>query len=126
MTVEEVIERIRAIKPSGYDDDMLTEWVCQLEAHIHEDIVQRCEDAPERPDFSADDRSRIELVAPFPYDEIYLKWLQAKVDYWNGEYDRYQNDMVMYQYAWNQFSAYWMREHMPLKTEIQGARGRIH
>ena len=41
------------------------------------------------------------LAAPYPYDGIYLLWMEAQVDFSNGEYERYTNTMQRYNAAWN-------------------------
>ena len=41
------------------------------------------------------------LAAPYPYDGIYPLWLEAQVDFANGEYERYTNTMQRYNTAWN-------------------------
>ena len=54
-----------------------------------------------------------ELLAPFPYDEIYLYWLASKVDFQNLEMDKYNNDRVLFNNAWETLSDWWTRTHMP-------------
>lgn len=54
-----------------------------------------------------------ELLAPFPYDEVYLYWLASKVDFQNLEMDKYNNDRIMFNTAWNELSDWYTRTHMP-------------
>ena len=54
-----------------------------------------------------------ELLAPFPYDEIYLYWLASKVDFQNLEPDKYNNDRQMFNSAWVALSDWYTRTHMP-------------
>ena len=56
-----------------------------------------------------------ELLVPFPYDEIYTWWLMSKVDIQNQEIDKYNNDRTLFNNAYDTFSDYWTREHMPLQ-----------
>ena len=62
-----------------------------------------------------------ELLAPFPYDEIYLYWLASKVDFQNLEMDKYNNDRVMFNSAWTELSDWYTRTHMP-KSRVRGIR----
>ncbi len=52
------------------------------------------------------------LLAPFPHDDLYLKWLGAQIDYHNAEFERYNNGMVMFNAGWQAFADAWNREHM--------------
>ncbi len=54
------------------------------------------------------------LLVPFPYDEIYTWWLMSKVDIQNQEIDKYNNDRALFNNAYDTFSDYWTREHMPV------------
>lgn len=54
-----------------------------------------------------------ELLVPAPYDEVYLRWMEAQIDYHNGEYDRYNNAMDMYNTAFTGYQNYYNRTHMP-------------
>ena len=45
------------------------------------------------------DGSGIELLVPAPHDKLYYTYLQAMIDYYNGEYDRYSNAITL----WNSF-----------------------
>ena len=44
-----------------------------------------------------------ELLVRFPHDDIYEAWLAAKIDFANGEYEKYQNSMAMYNELYEDF-----------------------
>ena len=54
-----------------------------------------------------------ELIIPAPYDKAYLLWLEAQIDYYNGEYDKYNNAIDMFYEALEGFRNYYNRTHMP-------------
>lgn len=54
-----------------------------------------------------------ELIAPFPYDEIYGYYLMAQVDLQNQEITKYNNDKALFNHAYDMLSDYWTRTHMP-------------
>ena len=55
------------------------------------------------------------LLIPYPYDDVYLKWLEAQIDYANGEIARYNNSITLYNSAMTAFMNYYNRTHLPLK-----------
>ena len=56
-------------------------------------------------------------MIPAPYDEAYLRYLEAQMDYANGEYDRFNNSNAMYAAAFSTFVNHYNRTHMPLGTK---------
>ena len=54
-----------------------------------------------------------ELLITEPYDKAYLLWLEAQIDYYNGEYDKYNNAMDTFYEAFDGFKNYYNRTHMP-------------
>lgn len=60
------------------------------------------------------DRSLMEeLLVPAPYDDIYIKWLEAQIDYANGEYNKYNNTSAAYNNAYVAYARAYHRDHMP-------------
>lgn len=55
-------------------------------------------------------------MVPNPYDDLYIKYLMAQVDYHNAELARYNNSMVMYNIALSDFANWYNRSHRPKQT----------
>lgn len=99
MTATVLFERLRKLKPvpAEIDDTILLDWLNQVEGQILHEIflLSLSEITP----YSATPTEA--LAAPYPYDGIYLLWMEAQVDFANGEYERYTNTMQRYNTAWN-------------------------
>lgn len=54
-----------------------------------------------------------ELLVPFPYTNVYDYWLQSQIDLNNGELGKYNNTQAMFNAAFQTFSDYYTRTHMP-------------
>jgi hypothetical protein len=54
-----------------------------------------------------------ELLVKAPYDVLYIRWLEAQIDYYNGEITRYNNSQQMYQTAYDTFDRHYNRTHLP-------------
>jgi hypothetical protein len=48
-----------------------------------------------------------------------MRWLEAHIDYANGEYDKYNNAILMYQAAYNAYANYYNRNRMPKGTTFK-------
>lgn len=99
MTATALFERLRKLKPvpAEIDDTILLDWLNQVEGQILHEIFLLA--LSEITPYSATPTEA--LAAPYPYDGIYLLWMEAQVDFANGEYERYTNTMQRYNTAWN-------------------------
>lgn len=115
MTIIEAINRIDAIKPNGYTQDEKMRWLSTLDGIIKTNIIDTHEGAEGVvfDGYTEETNLTTKLLVPAPYDEIYLFWLESKIDYWNGEMGRYNNSISMYNTAFAEFSKYYNRTHMP-------------
>jgi hypothetical protein len=59
------------------------------------------------------------LIVEHPYDDIYIKWLEAQIDYANGEYGKYNNSIAMFNTAYEAYAKYYNRTHMPI-SKVNG------
>jgi hypothetical protein len=114
MKLTELIAHVDEIKPNAFDNDTKTRWVNQLEGRIQSevflwDVASLCVQYT-YPETEEDDP---ELLVKAPYEEIYEHWLEARIDYANGEYDKYQNSMAMFEEVYHAFAAWFINTYHP-------------
>lgn len=116
MTIREAIDRIDSLKHNTYSYAEKVLWLSKLDYVIKRQIINTHEgwDKVKFGGYTAKTKGTTKLLVPAPYDEMYIHWLAAQIDYANGEYDRYNNTMAMYQTEYNGYSNYYNRNHMPL------------
>ena len=115
MTIMEAINRIDAIKPNSYAQLEKIRWLSTLDGNIKTNIVDTHEgnEKVAFDGYTEETNLTTELLVPAPYDEIYLYWLESKIDYWNGEMGKYNNAISMYNTVYAEFERYYNRTHMP-------------
>lgn len=116
MTIIDAINTIDAIKPNTYTQAEKLAWLSTLDEMIKKEIIDTHEGA-EAVDFHGYDEDTdvsAPLLVPAPYDEIYLFWMESKIDYWNGESSRYNNSITMFNNAYASYQEYYNRMHRPL------------
>ena len=59
------------------------------------------------------DGSNVELLTPNPHSKIYPEYVIARIDYANGEYDKYDNTMQMFNAFWGEYSRWYARMYRP-------------
>lgn len=121
MTIMEAINRTDALKHNTYSNNEKVAWLSRLDSMVKRLIIDThvCSDNIFYTDYDDDTSMELELLVPPPFDEIYLRWLEAQIDYANGEYDKYNNSILMYQAAWDAYANYYNRNHMPKGSAIR-------
>jgi hypothetical protein len=121
MTIMEALHRIDELKPNSYSQAEKIKWLSSLDGVIKSEIIDTHEGGEDIA-FSGypDDADLItELLVPAPYDDIYLKWLEAQIDYTNGEYGKYNNSLIAYNDAYDLYQRHYNRTHMPKGTKFK-------
>lgn len=115
MTLIEVINELDAIKPNTYTQDEKIKWLSELDGMIKSLVIDTHEGNEDitfdgyTPDTSLDTK----LIIDSPYDELYIRWLESKVDYANAEYVKYNNSITRYNDLYQAFCNDYNRKHMP-------------
>lgn len=118
MTIEGAIARVDRLRPNSVTDKDKVAWLSSVDGLVHREIILAHEHGEELDAFAGYDAGTdkgTELLVPFPYDEIYIHWLCAQVDYVNMEMDKYNNDRTLFNAAWETFGDAWRRGHMPVQ-----------
>ena len=115
MTIIEAINRIDDLKHNTYDHKDKLEWLSRLDSLVKRTVIDTHEGADDVTFTGYDDSTDIhtELLIPEPYDEAYLRWMEAQIDYSNGEYGKYNNSIEMFNTSWIAYQNYYNRTHMP-------------
>lgn len=110
MTIREVLTQVDDLKPNSYTEEDKLVWLKEVENKIYQDIVCTHEDAVAMTDFKDDSN---DLIAHSPYDNLYVSYLCAKIDFFNRETEGYNNQMIMFNTEYQGFANWYNRNHMP-------------
>lgn len=116
MKINDAINRLDALIHNTYSNSDKVEWLSRLDTMVKKQIIDNHEGS-EAVAFSGYDDStddKTELLAPAPYDEMYLRWLEAQIHYHNGEYEKYNNAIILFNTAFEAYAAYFTRSHKPV------------
>ena len=59
-----------------------------------------------------------ELSVPDRFQDVYINYMLSKIDFHNQETERYNNDVVMYNSAYDAFASWFKQNHMPKRGAI--------
>lgn len=116
MKMIEAITKLDALKFNTYTQSDKVEWLSRLDNMVKKHIIDTHE-GWENVIFTGYDDStdlQTELLVLAPHDEIYLRWMEAQIDYHNGEYDKYNNAIIMFNTAYEAYQAFYTRNHLPV------------
>ncbi len=120
MTIADVISKVDNLKPNHYSVEDKISWLSTLDSRIKTQIIDThernhqecCQVIFYGYDSLAD--MQTELLVGAPYDEMYLRWLEAMIDYHNSDDDRYNNAIMLFNNAYDGYKKYYTRTNMPL------------
>lgn len=115
MKIVEAISQIDGLKHNTYTQGEKIAWLSRLDAMVKRLIIDTHEGGEDVVFTGYNENTDIytDLLVPEPFDEMYLRWLEAQIDYANGEYDKYNNAILMYQTSYDGYANYYNRNHMP-------------
>ena len=113
MKIIEAISRIDSLKHNTYTQSDKVAWLSELDSMVKVEIIDTHEGESDFKGYDDSTDLQTELLITAPYDKAYLLWMEAQIDYYNGEYSKYSNAMNMFYTAYDGFKNYYNKNHMP-------------
>lgn len=99
MKISDLINFVDVVKPNAFSDAVKLSWINEVEGKIWCEIYLR--DASSFVPHTQ--TSGTDLTVKPPHHKMYSEYLSAMIDFANGEYDKYENSMAMFN---DSFKAY--------------------
>jgi hypothetical protein len=97
------------IKPNAFSDAVKLSWLNALEGRLLDNVFLM---SP-LPPYSVEYDMETVLLVDAPHDDLYGLWLSAKIDEANGEYDRYQNTLSIFNGYYDNFVRWFTTTYAP-------------
>lgn len=113
MTIQEVIAIVDDLTPNQYRTDQKIRWLSTLDGKIFHEVVKThlgggCF-------YQGYETDEEELLVEPPYaEDIYTRYLQARIAAENNEIAKYDQYQTLFNSAYNDFTAWYNRTHKPL------------
>ena len=118
MKISEAISYVRQLSGNAVDDNTLCRWLSELDGRLMLDFYK----GSEWMSYSLPQDADHELLVPFPWDELYVHYLEAMIYYSNGEFDRYRNSYEMYNKKELDYRQWYARNQLPVTLEALARR----
>lgn len=121
MTIIEATSMIDSLKPNNYTYQDKVRWLSELDGMIKTNIIDTHEGGSEVAfeGYTESTDSDAPLLVSAPYEGIYLKWLESKIDYANAEYAKYNNTKNAFNAIYEEFENHYNRHHMPIQQRLK-------
>ena len=121
MTVMEAISQVDNLKFNSYGPTEKVKWLTTLDATVMDEVIQTHEGGEDIVfnGYDANDDMQKELLVKAPFDEIYLRWMEAMIDYHNGEITSYNASKALFNAHYEAFKAWYGRTHMPKQRAVR-------
>lgn len=116
MTILEALDRVDSLKHNVCTREEKIEWLSRLDNLIVHEVLRTHAGGVQTPYVCYGPETPLDtvLLVSQPFDELYLHYLQAQIDYYNGETERYNQSMGMFRSVYRSFVDYYNRTHVPL------------
>lgn len=121
-TIKEIIERVDENKPNAFTEKTKLRWLAALDGKVAVDVFLLDIVEAKRMAYTHPEDLETELLVGFPHEDIYDLWLKAQIDFENGEYDKYQNTMEMFNTHYSNFVRWFADTYEPSQGGICGFR----
>ena len=113
MTLEQAINTLDARQANTFGRREKIGWLSQLDTLIWKEILLPHGVTGSFSGYTADTDPGQTLLVPQPWEEIYLHYMQAQMDYCNGDLTRYANAAAMYNSLLAAFKNHYNRANAP-------------
>ena len=110
-TLKGVIELVDGIKPNAFSDAVKTQWLNECEGVIQTEVMLL--DVAACISYSYERDKDAQLLVQPPHDKVYWTYLVAMIDFANGEYNRYQDTVQMYNAFFGEYMRWYARTYRP-------------
>ena len=115
MKIIEAIHKLDDLKHNTYSQEDKIGWLSRLDSMVKRFVIDTHEGGDNVIFSGYGDLTDLntELLIPEPFDDAYLRWMEAQIDYHNGEYDKYNNAIDVFNTAFEGYKNYYNRTRMP-------------
>ena len=111
MTVSQAILRADALAPNTLSQPDKCHHLAQVDQRVGRELFEQSRRvAPALPEISD---PAAELLIPAPWDEAYVYYLAAMIEYARGEVTRYNEHIALFNSLWEGYADYLCRTRLP-------------
>ena len=113
MKISEAIDKAIEYVPNTIDRSMLIEWLSRLDWQIKTEVLDnyKHDTEIEYNGYDGNTDENTQLLVGAPYDELYIRYLEAQLHRYYDETNKYNNCIVEFNAIYSKFKAQYNRTH---------------
>lgn len=119
MTIQQVLDQVDRRKANMLSREDKIAYLNEIENQIHRELIlthEHTEAQETAPDYDDDTDAGTVLLAPVPYDKLYVFYIMSQIDQDYQEADKFNNDRAQFETYYTEYSDWYTRTHMPLQA----------
>ncbi len=115
MKAKEALSLADLTRPNEYEPELKLRWLSALDGQVSAELYEAHEPGAEAPlpEPEPEAGPETELLIPWPWDDIYVRYLVMRIDLENGELERYNNDALAFNRIWRSYACHYVHTHSP-------------
>lgn len=118
MKINEAISAAKKLSGNAVDDTTLCRWLSELDGRLMLEFYR----GSECMSYALPQDAEHQLLVPFPWDELYINYLEAMIYYSNGEYERYKNSYDVFNKKELGYRQWYTRNKLPVDLDAIARR----
>lgn len=111
MKLTDAISQAVLLTGAAVDQSVMCRWLSELDGQLSLTLYKT--DSIINYQMPGENEESPVLLVPYPWDGMYIHYLEAMCYYTTGDFGRYQNSMAMYNQGEEQFRKWCIRMHYP-------------
>lgn len=116
MTIQGLITKVQEEKPNTFTNNKILSFINEIETEVAEQLIE--DDFMPYTGITDAGGNNIVLLAPAPYDRLYVSYVKAMIDYANEEYASYQLNAEQHSQDFRDFVNWVVREHVAVESLV--------
>ena len=111
MNLKQIIDMVDDIKPNAFSAETKTGWINECEGLVQTEVFLLAPEEVIAYSYEADKNK--EMLVGGPHNKIYWTYLTALIDFANGEYNKYQNTMQLFNNYFGEYMRWYALHYRP-------------
>ena len=116
MTVSEVIEKVKDLKPNAYKDHTLLDWLNEVEAMVQKELMDTMPEGIR--EYRIEKDMEEELLLPRPYNALYETYNIMRIEFNQLEFTAYNNTAELFNKQYEEAQKYY-NEKYPKTSKLK-------
>lgn len=118
-TIKQILEQVDRVKPNAFSPETKLVWIAELDGKIALNVMLMDKAELDAFHYQYPDSLDKEPLVPFPHNVLYEKWLIAQIDAANEEWNRYANDIEIYNSYYKDFVRWFASTYQPAQGGME-------